>query len=173
MHLKVSSGKWRPSFFGLNVLMGMNISVISGVTLAWNCCIFHIPMINFEVGVLKFGTVRSLKKTHDWSSICVFSWFFISFPINLQYIHKDPRVSKKTSALNGHTSINTNKCAGVKQCTFHWLISNDIALLKTCFCNTSLEINRWKLHCLQGWSNVHFIDWFPVNWYRNKEYSLV
>ena len=25
----------------------------------------------------------------------------------------------------------------------------------------------------QGWSNVHFIDWFPVNWYRNKEFSIV
>ena len=25
----------------------------------------------------------------------------------------------------------------------------------------------------QGWSNVHFIDQFPVNWYRNKEFLIV
>ena len=29
------------------------------------------------------------------------------------------------------------------------------------------------LFVTQGWSNVHFIDNFPVNWCRNKEFSVV
>ena len=43
-----------------------------------------------------------------------------------------------------------------------------------CLCAIKVDVFRQNKECLweQGWNNVHFIDWFPVN-QKNKEFSIV